>query len=98
MTPKQLRASLYDKSLWPESPSVDEVRAAFEASGLTLEEAGALIYCSGHAFKKWTARSKSNARAMQPALWQFWCSRVARLRGWPEDWAANTHSPRQREG
>ena len=86
MNAKQLRASLYDPTLWPDSPSADEVRDAFARTGLTREEAGALVFTTEHGFKKWIAESETNSRPMHPALWIFWQSRVALLRGWPDDW------------
>ena len=82
-----LKKSLYDPANWPDPPAAADIEAARTRAGLTREEAGALIWTSGHAWRKWESDSDAMARAMHPGLWELWVYKVALLRGWPQTWA-----------
>lgn len=61
---------------FPPAPSPKEIRAAREAAGLTQTEAGALIYKTLSAWRKW----ESGERAMDPAFWELFQRKLNELR------------------
>jgi DNA-binding XRE family transcriptional regulator len=59
------------------NPSPAEIRRAREEAGLTLEQAGALVYTSWRTWQNWEAGKESpEHRRMHPATWELFLVKV----------------------
>lgn len=61
-------------------PSPREIRAARDRAGLTQTEAGALVHTTCRTWQQWEAEpGTKNHRAMHPAFWELFQSKIAGL-------------------
>jgi hypothetical protein len=59
----------------PSNPAPDEIRAARNALGITQEQAGAVIYCTGRAWRQY----ELGGRQMHPAFWELFRIKMERI-------------------